>query len=307
MLPFKLVYHEDYDLHLGAHVFPSQKYRLVREALLAEGIAAPEDFLRPDPIDDADVLRVHEEDYVHRLKTGTLEPYDAMLLEIPAGPETVRAFWLCAGGSLLAARHARMDGFAANIGGGFHHAFAGHGEGFCMINDVAIAVRRMQADELIRNAMVVDTDVHHGNGTAAIFANDSSVYTLSIHQENNYPTRKPPSNLDLHLPDGINDADYLAIFERGLVRALGDFHPDMVFYVGGADPFHEDQLGGLSLTLDGLQRRDKIVFELSARLGIPVAITLAGGYARNIEDTVRIHCNTICAARDIARIHRKPA
>jgi acetoin utilization deacetylase AcuC-like enzyme len=305
MLPFKLVYHEDYDLHLGAHVFPSQKYRLVREALLAEGIATPEDFLRPDLIDDADVLRVHDEDYVHRLKTGTLEPYDAMRLEIPAGPETVRAFWLCAAGTLLAARHARMDGFGVNIGGGFHHAFPGHGEGFCMINDVAIAIRRMQADELIRTAMVVDTDVHHGNGTAAIFSSDNSVFTLSIHQENNYPARKPPSNMDLHLPDRISDADYLAIFERGWVSALADFHPDMIFYLGGADPYREDQLGGLSLTLEGLQRRDKIVFELSARLGIPVPITLAGGYARKVEDTVRIHCNTICAARDVSLIHRK--
>ncbi len=305
MLPFKLVYHEDYDLHLGAHVFPSQKYRLVREALLSEGIATAEDFLRPDLIDDADVLRVHDEEYVHKLKTGTLGAYDAMRLEIPAGPETVRAFWLSAGGTLLAARHARMDGFAANIGGGFHHAFPDHGEGFCMIHDVAIAIRRMQSDELIRTAMVVDTDVHHGNGTAAIFHDDTSVYTLSIHQENNYPSRKPPSNMDLHLPDRIADADYIAIFERGWVRALADFHPDMVFYVGGADPYGEDQLGGLSLTLEGLQRRDKIVFELSARLGIPVAITLAGGYARRVEDTVRIHCNTIFAARDASLTHRK--
>ncbi len=307
MLPFKLVYHEDYDLHLGAHVFPSQKYRLVREALLLEGIATSEDFLRPEPIDDADVLRVHDEEYVHQLKTGTLGAYDAMRLEIPAGPETVRAFWLCAGGTLLAARHARLDGCAANIGGGFHHAFPDHGEGFCMIHDVAIAIRRMQADELIRTAMVVDTDVHHGNGTAAIFSADKSVYTLSIHQENNYPSRKPPSNMDLDLPDRISDPDYLAIFERGWVRALADFHPDMVFYLGGADPYREDQLGGLSLTMEGLQRRDRIVFELSARLGIPVVITLAGGYARRVEDTVKIHCNTICAARDISITHRKPA
>jgi len=307
MLPLKLVYHEDYDLHLGAHVFPSQKYRLVREALLSEGIATPEDFLRPSPIDDADVLRVHDEEYVHKLKTGTLDAYDAMRLEIPAGPETVRAFWLCAGGTLLAARRAKMDRFAANLGGGFHHAFPGHGEGFCMIHDVAIAIRAMQAEKAIRTAMVVDTDVHHGNGTAAIFHGDSSVYTLSIHQENNYPSRKPPSNMDLHLPDRIGDADYLAIFERGWVQALGDFHPDMVFYVGGADPYREDQLGGLSLTLEGLQRRDRIVFELSARLGIPVAVTLAGGYARRVEDTVRIHCNTICAARDISLLQPKSA
>jgi acetoin utilization deacetylase AcuC-like enzyme len=307
MLPFKLVYHEDYDLHLGSHVFPSQKYRLVREALLAEGIATPEDFLRPDLIDDEDVLRVHDAEYVHKLKTGTLEPYDAMRLEIPAGPETVRAFWLCAGGTLLAARHARIEGCAANIGGGFHHAFPGHGEGFCMLNDVAIAIRRLQSDKLIRTAMVVDTDVHHGNGTAAIFSGDSSVFTISIHQENNYPSRKPPSNLDLDLPDRISDADYLAIFERGWVQSLADFHPDMVFYLGGADPYREDQLGGLSLTMEGLQRRDKIVFELGARLGIPVVITLAGGYARRVEDTVRIHCNTICAARDVSLTHRKPA
>jgi acetoin utilization deacetylase AcuC-like enzyme len=176
-----------------------------------------------------------------------------------------------------------------------------------MIHDVAIALRRLQADKLITTAMIVDTDVHHGNGTAAIFSDDSSVYTLSIHQENNYPSRKPPSSMDLHLPDGITDADYLAIFERGWVKALADFHPDMIFYVGGADPYREDQLGGLSLTMEGLQRRDKIIFELSARLGIPVTITLAGGYARRVDDTVKIHCNTICAARDVSLIHRKPA
>jgi len=146
---------------------------------------------------------------------------------------------------------------------------------------------------------VVDTDVHHGNGTAAIFAKDESVYTLSIHQENNYPSRKPPSTLDLDLPDRIADADYLAIFERGFLRALGDFHPDALFYLGGADPYREDQLGGLSLTMEGLRRRDRIVFEMCARLGIPAVITLAGGYARRVEDTVQIHCNTIVAAGDV--------
>lgn len=298
MLPFKLIYHQDYDLHLGSHVFPSQKYRLVHDAVLAEGIASPEDFLKPELADDADVLRVHTAEYVHKLKTGTLTAYEQMLLEIPAGPETVRAFWLAAGGSILAAQHAHREGFAANIGGGFHHAFPDHGEGFCMIHDVAIAIRRMQADKVIRKAMTVDTDVHHGNGTAAIFAKDESVFTLSIHQERNYPARKPPSNIDLHLPDRIGDDDYLAILERGLWQAFTDFHPDMLFYVAGADPYREDQLGGLSLTLEGLRRRDKLVFQHARRINVPVVITLAGGYARNVQDTVRIHINTLLAARD---------
>lgn len=300
MLPFKLVYHENYDLQLGEHVFPSQKYRLVRDALLNEQIADASDFLRPEPADDADVLRVHTPDYVHKLKTGTLNPMEKLRLEIPAGPETVRAFWLAAGGTILAAQRALKDGFAGNVGGGFHHACPAHGEGFCMIHDVAIAIRRLQADGAIRTAMVVDTDVHQGNGTASIFAKDDSVFTLSIQQENNYPSPKPPSDLDLNLPDGITDADYLAILEQGIQQAFTEFHPDVVFYVAGADPYREDQLGGLALSIEGLKRRDRLVFEHVRRLGIPVAITLAGGYARRVEDTVRIHLNTFLAARDLA-------
>jgi acetoin utilization deacetylase AcuC-like enzyme len=303
MLPFKLVYHKEYDLHLGSHVFPSQKYRLVRDALLAGGVAEESDFLTPEPAGDADILRVHAADYVHRIKTGTLTPMEKLRLEIPAGPETVRAFWLAAGGTILSARHAMQDGFSANIGGGFHHAYSGHGEGFCMVHDVAIAIRRLQYEALIKLAMVVDTDVHHGNGTAAIFANDDSVFTLSIHQENNYPSPKPPSDVDLHLPDRVGDDDYQAILERGLVGALAEFHPDLICYVGGADPYREDQLGGLQLTIEGLRRRDRMVFDHARRLGIPVAITLAGGYAQNVEDTVQIHVNTITAARDVARHH----
>jgi acetoin utilization deacetylase AcuC-like enzyme len=307
MLPFKLVYHEDYDLRLGVHVFPSQKFRLLHDALLAEGIAVPEDILKPDPATDTDVLRVHTAEYVHKLKTESLSATEEMRLEIRAKPDTVRAFWLAAGGSILAARHALIDGFAVNIGGGFHHAYPGHGEGFCMLHDVAIAIRNLQTERAIRTAMVVDTDVHQGNGTAAIFANDDSVFTLSIHQENNYPVPKPPSDLDLGVYDGIEDDDYLAILERGLIQALGDFHPDMIFYVAGADPYREDQLGGLALTLDGLRRRDRLVFEHARRLALPVVITLAGGYARKLEDTVRIHTNTILAARDIATISSREA
>src|SRR5262249_34578007 len=301
MFPFKLVYHDRYDLNLGAHVFPSQKYRLVKEALLGRRHAEPLDLMAPERAADEDVLLVHTLEYVRKLKTGTLSPSELMRLEIPYSPETVEAFWLAAGGSILAGRKALEEGFAANLSGGFHHAFPDHGEGFCMIHDVAIAIRRLQADRAIRTAMFVDTDVHHGNGTAAIFRNDDSVFTFSIHQENNYPLPKPPSNIDLNLPDGIGDEDYLAILENHLVKAFAQFHPDLLFYVGGADPYREDQLGGLALTLEGLERRDRIVFEHARHRFVPVAITLAGGYARHVEDTVRVHVNTILAARDIAQ------
>src|SRR5580693_9375523 len=231
MLPFKLVYHERYDLNLGAHVFPSQKFRLIAEALLAEGIATKADFLRPEPASDEDILRVHTADWVHKLKTGTLTASEVMKLEVPYSPELVEAVWLAAGGTILAAQFALRDGFGANLGGGFHHAYPGHGEGFCAIHDVGVAIRRLQADGAIRKVMVVDTDVHHGNGTAAIFAGDESVFTISIHQENNYPPHKPPSDIDLGLYDGIEDDEYLEILEKGLMQALGDFHPDMIFYV----------------------------------------------------------------------------
>jgi acetoin utilization deacetylase AcuC-like enzyme len=299
MLPFKLCYHGGYDLQLGDHVFPSEKYRLIHETLLEEDVAAMDDFLRPQPVEDADVLRVHDGDYVRKLKTGTLSPDERLRLEIPAGPDTVRAFWLSAGGTLLAARQALVDGCGGNLSGGFHHAFADHGEGFCMIHDVAIAIRRLQADGLIRTAMTVDTDVHQGNGTAAIFRQDESVFTLSIHQEQNYPQPKPPSDLDLDLADGVEDLEYLDILEQGLDRALSEFRPDAVFCLAGADPYRDDQLGGLALTMAGLQQRDAMVFGRLRRSHIPVVITLAGGYARHVADTVRIHTNTIVAARDV--------
>jgi acetoin utilization deacetylase AcuC-like enzyme len=168
-----------------------------------------------------------------------------------------------------------------------------------MLHDVAIAIRTLQAEGAIRTAMTVDTDVHHGNGTAAIFANDASVFTLSIHQENNYPMPKPPSDQDIGLEDGTGDAKYLDALEKGLIHSLTKMTPDLIFYVGGADPYREDQLGGLALTMEGLQRRDRLVFEHARRRGIPVASTMAGGYARRVEDTVRIHVNTIVAARDV--------
>jgi acetoin utilization deacetylase AcuC-like enzyme len=300
MLPFKVVYHPRYDLNLGAHVFPSQKFRLIADRLIESKIAADSDFLKPEPASDEDLLRVHTSAWVHKLKTGTLSLSEIMVLEVPYSPELVEAVWLAAGGTILAAKCALRDGFGCNLSGGFHHAYANHGEGFCAIHDVGVAVRRLQADGDIQKAMVVDTDVHHGNGTASIFLSDASVFTLSIHQLNNYPADKPPSNIDLNLPDGIGDEKYLAALIPAVDKAMDEFRPDMVFYVGGADPYREDQLGGLALTMDGLKRRDREVFEAARRREIPVVTTLAGGYARRVEDTVSIHVNTVVAAREVA-------
>jgi acetoin utilization deacetylase AcuC-like enzyme len=301
VLPLKLIYDDRYDLNLGPHVFPSQKYRLVYERLIQEGIATPEDFLKPAPASDEDILRVHSQDYVYKLKTGSLTRAEVMRMEVPYSEELIEACWLAAGGSILAAQRALEDGFSASIGGGFHHAYPDHGEGFCVIHDVAVAIRKMQADGLIERAMVVDTDVHQGNGTAAIFGGDETVFTMSIHQEHNYPYPKPPSTVDVNLPDGIGDADYLAILEKYLHRSFDEFSPQLLFYVAGADPYREDQLGGLALTMDGLARRDALVMGYAQRNRVPTAVTLAGGYARKVEDTVSIHVNTINTAIQAAQ------
>jgi len=306
VLPFKLIYHERYDLNLGPHVFPSQKYRMIHDQLLADGVAGPEDFLAPRPASDDDILRVHSQDYVRKLKTGKLSYAEALRLEVPYSKELVEAVWLAAGGSILAAQRALTDGWAANIGGGFHHACPDHGEGFCAIHDVAVAIRRLQFERSIESALVVDTDVHQGNGTAEIFGGDATVYTLSLHQENNYPQPKAISTVDVNLPDAIGDEDYLAILEKTLHRAFADFSPHILFYVAGADPYREDQLGGLKLSLGGLARRDALVCDYARRHRVPMVITLAGGYARQVEDTVRIHIGTIVAARDAARAAEAP-
>jgi acetoin utilization deacetylase AcuC-like enzyme len=300
VLPFKLIYDPRYDLNLGDHVFPSQKYRLVHEALLQDGIADSNDFLSPAAATDDDVLRVHTPAYVRKLKTASLSRAELQQLEIPYSPELIEACWLAAGGSILAGQCALQDGWSANIGGGFHHACPDHGEGFCVLHDVAIAIRRLQFDGAIERAMVIDTDVHHGNGTATIFAEDQNVFTLSIHQLHNYPFVKPPSTMDINLPDGLADEAYLAILEEHLHKAFSTFSSQIIFYVAGADPYREDQLGGLSLTLEGLARRDALVMDYARRSKCPLAITLAGGYARRVQDTVAIHVGTILAARNAA-------
>jgi acetoin utilization deacetylase AcuC-like enzyme len=326
MLLFKLIYSDAYYLPIGEHVFPAEKYRRIRDRLLVGGNAEPSDFLEPQPAADNDILLVHSPEYVQKLKTGTLSQREQMELEIPYSQNLVKAFWLAAGGSILAARQALIDRVSVNIGGGFHHAFPDHGEGFCMIHDVAVAIRRLQRDGKIRTAMTVDCDVHQGNGTAAIFAtkhapgdplpsasgspparpgarrkhtNAGDVFTISLHQHNNYPMWKPPSSIDVDLPDGIGDDDYLAWLDNALSSGLRQSDPDLLCYIAGADPYKEDQLGGLCLTIDGLKKRDELVFRIAQARNIPVMVTFAGGYARNVEDTVTIHCNTVIAAKEV--------
>ena len=295
----KFIYSDRYDLNLGAHVFPAVKYRLIQERLLAEKLAAAEDFVEPEPAADEDLTLVHDQDYVMKLKHGKLSYVELMRLEIPYSPQLIQALWLSAGGSILAARLALENRIVANISGGFHHAFPDHGEGFCALNDVAVAVRKLQKEKAIERALVVDCDVHQGNGTAAVFADDLSVFTLSIHQENNYPFPKPPSSLDINLPDGTDDAAYLDELQKGLTEAFDRFKPDLLFYVAGADPYKEDQLGGLALTFDGLKARDELVLRTALERNLPTAIALAGGYARRLEDTVHIHCNTFVTANGL--------
>src|SRR6202451_1981005 len=308
MLPFKLVYSDDYYLPIGSHVFPAEKYQRIHKRLLETGVADPKDFVKPQPASDQDILLVHTPQYVHKLKTGTLSAREELEMEIPYSPELVQAFWLAAGGSMLAADYALNDGVAINIGGGFHHAFPDHGEGFCMINDIAVAIRRMQRDEKIRTAMTLDCDVHQGNGTAVVFAPasipdmartrraPSDVFTIFLHQENNYPPFKPPSSLDMNLPDGMGDSEYLACLGSAISLGLSKFKPELICYVAGADPYFDDQLGGLSLTIEGLKQRDDLVFRVARARDIPVMVTYAGGYAQRVEDTVTIHCNTVLAA-----------
>lgn len=297
-LPFRVVYHEGYDLNFGPHVFPSQKYRLIRERLLVEGIAKEGDFIEPEPAPIEDLLLVHERGWIERLRTGTLDFHEIRTLEVPYSRQMVNAYILAAGGTTLAGELALADGVGVNLGGGFHHAFPGHGEGFCAINDIAVAVRSLMRRGRIQRALIVDCDVHQGNGTATIFAGDENVFTLSIHQYANYPAEKPPSTIDIHLPDGVGDEEYLKRLHNPLLAAVTGFRPDLMVYVAGADPYYQDQLGGLGLTIEGLKERDRLVIESALTHRVGVAVTLAGGYAIKLEDTVTIHVNTVAAAAE---------
>ncbi len=295
-----VVFHPAYEVDIGPHVFPTAKYRLVRDRALEEGLVTRTDLVRPEPAATDDILLVHTRQWVEKLTTGGLSARERFTLEVPWTPALVEAAWLCAGGTTLAARLALERGIAVHLGGGFHHAFAGHGEGFCAINDVAVAIRVLERGGEIETALVVDLDVHQGNGTAAIFAGDASVFTFSMHEEANYPFPKPPSDLDIGLAGGTSDGEYLDRLRAHLPAILEGFEPDVAFYLAGADPYRDDQLGGLGLTIDGLRRRDDEVFACLGEAGVPVAACLAGGYARRTRDTIEIHLGTLraAAARD---------
>ncbi len=290
-----IIWHEAYEADIGSHVFPTNKYRATRTRLIEEGTISESDIIRPEPASDDDVALVHTPEYLEKIKAGSFTPQEIMVLEVPFSAELREAMWLCAGGTILTGRLALERGLAVHLGGGFHHAFPDHGEGFCLINDVAIAARALRRDRLIDRAVVIDCDVHHGNGTAAIFRDEREVYTVSIHQERNYPALKPPSDLDIGLVDGTGDAEYLALLEEHIPRVIQGHRPDVALYLAGADPYVDDQLGGLSLTRDGLLRRDELVFSMLRDAGVPIAVALAGGYAQRFEDTVEIHCETVRA------------
>jgi len=299
--PVPFVYSDDYwMLDVGSHVFPIRKYRAIYEHLILLG-ARKNHFVVPQPAADEDVLLVHTPRYVKKLKTGTLSPAEIAMLELPFSSELVRFAWLAVGGTILTARLALEKGLAVHIGGGFHHAFHDHGEGFCVLNDIAVAAEKIRKEGIARRILIVDCDVHQGNGTAHVLSLKEDVFTFSIHQMDIYPSVKPESTVDVGLWSGDGDEKYLAALRSHFPRLYEEFKPDLVFYVAGADPYEKDQLGGLCLTLEGLRERDFLVLGEARRRRIPVAVVLGGGYAVDTEDTVRIHLNTIKIAQKVQR------
>jgi len=288
-----IVYSEEYYVDIGSHVFPTIKYKLVSERLITEGLMSEAGFRAPEMAKDRDVLLAHTPAYLTKLKEGKLSKEEILTLELPYSKSLVRSSLLCCGGTILACRHAIESGVGLHLGGGFHHAFSDHGEGFCVLNDIAIGIKRVIQDKFIKKAMVIDCDLHQGNGTASIFKNDKNVFTFSIHQEHNYPFFKPKSSMDIGLPDRTKDDAYLKHLESSIPKAISSFKPDLIVYVAGADPYKGDQIGGLSLTMEGLKKRDEFVFGMAKNYSIPIAVVLAGGYAYKQKDTVQIHFNTI--------------
>ena len=292
----KVLYSDRYGIDLGQHVFPTRKYRLVHDDLLRRNLVRSADIIQPHPASWDELALVHTSEYLTRMREGTLSDNELAELELPWSPDMVDGFRTMVSGTVDAARIAvREDSIAVHIGGGLHHAFANHGEGFCPFNDVAVAIRVLQRRAIERVA-VVDLDVHHGNGTAFIFETDPRVFTFSMHQQHNYPLWKPRGSLDIGLADGTGDAGYLEQLDRALSTVMAS-NPQCVFYLAGADPYEDDQLGGLRLTQDGLHRRDRMVIEATRAAGVPLVVLLAGGYARRVEDTVAIHVATIEEAR----------
>ncbi len=289
----RVSYHPDYYVELPpTHPFPMSKYPRVFERLRAAGVVAEGEVMQPAEAPLGLLARVHTAEYLAKLEAGALSDQEIRRLGVPWSPRLWRRSRLAAAGTLLAARAALEDGLAGNLAGGTHHAFADRGEGFCVLNDVAVAVRALQDAGEARRALVVDLDVHQGNGTAAIFAGDADVFTLSLHGERNYPTQKMRSTLDVGLPDGTGDEAYLAALEQALAGALSSFEPDVVFYLAGVDPAAGDRYGRLALTDDGLRRRDRLVVATLRSRRLPVVLLLAGGYASSAERTAELHANT---------------
>jgi len=293
----RICYSDRYMVPLPAtHPFPMQKYRLVRDRLLEEGSITAEQLIEPSLAAEEDVLLVHTEEYWGRCVRGELTPLEARRIGLPWSEGLLRRSLASAQGTVIAARNALQDGIASNLAGGTHHAYPDHGEGYCVFNDIAIAARVLQREGSANRVAIIDCDVHQGNGTAVVFQDDPTVFTFSIHGEKNFPARKEQSKLDVHLPDGVGDEEYLAILREHVPRILDDFNPDFVFYQAGVDPFEGDRLGRLKLTLEGLRRRDEFVIGACLNRGLPVVTTMGGGYAKEIGNTVEAHCNTVRVA-----------
>ncbi len=275
------------------HRFPMQKYAMLRQRVVESCLLPAEDLLVPDAASDEQILRVHDLDYFLRLTNGQLSKKEIRRIGFPWSPQMVERSRRSVGGTIEACRAALQDGIAVNLAGGTHHAYPDHGEGFCVFNDIAVAARAMQAEDLVRRIAVIDCDVHQGNGTAAIFEGDISVFTFSIHGENNFPLHKEISDLDIALPDRTEDNEFLKALQQGAQIALEEFEPDLVLYLAGADPLSGDRLGRLSLTKAGLAARDRLVLGLCRSAHVPVVVTMSGGYARQVEDTVDIHFQTV--------------
>ncbi len=273
------------------HPFPMSKYPLLKSLLLAEGTIAPGDILEPKPLDAATLELVHTREYLSKLATSSLSPTETRRLGLPWSEALWRRSRMASAGTLLAARTALDEGLAANLAGGTHHAFADHGEGFCVINDVAIAVAQLRAEGAICRAVIIDLDVHQGNGTAAIFESSDEIFTFSMHGERNYPLKKMRSNLDVPLRDGVGDAEYLEELGRHLPAVLERSTPDIAFYLAGVDVAAGDRYGKLALTEAGIRQRDRFVIDAVRRRGVPLAVVLAGGYAATRGRTAELHAN----------------
>ena len=278
------------------HRFPMQKYARLREEVLTQGIVPPERLHAAEPVAKSDLLRCHDRDYVRRVQAGALSTQEQRRIGFPWSSALARRSLCTVGGTIAACRAALEDGAAANLAGGTHHAFSEHGEAYCVFNDAAVAARAMLAEGRARRVAILDCDVHQGNGTASILRGDRAIFTFSIHGEKNYPVHKEQSDLDIELPDGTTDERYLPLVEEGVRRALAANGPDLAIYLAGADPFERDRLGRMKVTIAGLAERDRIVFDICRAAGVPVAVVMAGGYAPDIEDIVRIHVQTIRTA-----------